>query len=94
MSEEFWMALGLPKPREGIQMSLYHLTRQAKVLGYVKCLIFMVTTKGEVVRFELEAYVVRNMKVALLLGEDLQSAYELGVKRSSTGHCEVQIGSS
>jgi hypothetical protein len=54
----------------------------------------MVTTEGEVVRFELEAYVVRNMKVSLLLGEDFQSAYELGVKRASTGHCEVQVGSS
>jgi hypothetical protein len=94
MSEEFWIALGLPKPKEGIQMSLYHLTGQAKVLGYVKCPIFMVTTEGEVVRFELEAYVVRNMKVSLLLGEDFQSTYELGVKHSSTGHCEVQVGSS
>jgi hypothetical protein len=94
MSEEFWIALGLPKPREGIQMSLYHLTGQAKVLGYIKCPIFMVTTEGEVVRFELEAYVVRNMKVSLLLGEDFQSAYELGVKHSSTSHCKVQVGSS
>jgi hypothetical protein len=75
-------------------MSLYHLTGQAKVLGYVKCPIFMVTTEGEVVRFELEVYVVWNMKVSLLLGEDFQSAHELGVKRSSTGHCEVQVGSS
>jgi hypothetical protein len=94
MSEEFWMALGLPKPREGIHMSLYHLTGQAKVLGYVKCSIYMVNTEGEVVRFDLEAYVVRNMKVSLLLGEDFQSAYELGIKRSATGHCEVQVGQS
>jgi hypothetical protein len=75
-------------------MSLYHLTGQAKVLGYVKCPIFMVTTEGEVVRFELEVYVVQNMKVSPLLGEHFQSAYELGVKRSSTGHCEVRVGSS
>jgi hypothetical protein len=40
----------------------------------------MVTTEGEVVCFELEVYIVRNMKVSLLLGEDFQAAYELGVK--------------
>jgi type IV pilus biogenesis protein CpaD/CtpE len=39
MSEEFWMALGLPKPREGIHKSLYY-TGQAKILGYVKCPIY------------------------------------------------------
>jgi hypothetical protein len=94
MSEEFWMALGLPKPWEGIHMSLYHLTGQAKVLGYVKCSIYMVNTKGEVIHFDLEAYVVRNMKVFLLLGEDFQSACELRIKRSTTGHCEVQVGQS
>jgi hypothetical protein len=94
MSEEFWRFLGLPKPKEGIRMSLYHLTGQAKVLGYVKCSLYMVSAEGEVVRFDLEAYVVRNMQVPLLLGEDFQSAYELGIKRSATGHCEVQVGRS
>jgi hypothetical protein len=72
-------------------MSLYHLTGQVKVLGYVKCSLYMVSDEGEVVRFDLEAYVTRNMKVPLLLGEDFQSAYKLGIKRSATGHCEVQV---
>jgi hypothetical protein len=95
MSEEFWASIpGIQKPREGIHMTLYHLTGQAKVLGYVRTWIYMVSKDGEVIRFELEAYVVRNMKVPLLIGEDFQSSYELGVKRWATGHCEVQVGDS
>jgi hypothetical protein len=54
----------------------------------------MVSVDGEVIHFDLEAYVVRNMQVPLLLGEDFQSAYELGIKRSATGHCKVQVGQS
>jgi hypothetical protein len=88
MSEEFWIALGLLKPREGIQMSLYHLTGQAKVLGYIKCPIFMVTTEGEVVHFELEVYVVQNMKVSLLLGDVMGSCFA----RSSSPGPEDQNG--
>lgn len=81
MSEECWESIpGLPKPKEGIHMKLYHLTGQAKVLGYIKTIIYLLTKTGEVVSFELEAYVVRNMRVPLLLGEDFQSSYELGVQ--------------
>ncbi|KAJ7473553.1 hypothetical protein FB451DRAFT_1468458 [Mycena latifolia] len=93
MSEDFWKSIpGLPKPREGIHMKLYHLTGQAKVLRYVQVPIFMETKDGEIVRFELEAYVVRDMRVPLLLGEDFQSAYEIGVQRWATGHSELKIG--
>lgn len=45
----------------------------------VKMRLYMVSKEGEVVSFELEAYIVRNMKVPLLLGEDFQSSYKLGV---------------
>ncbi|KAJ7123005.1 hypothetical protein C8R44DRAFT_621723, partial [Mycena epipterygia] len=73
MSEEFWESIpDLPKPREGIRMKLYHLTGQAKVLGYIKAPLFMISKEGEVISFEMEAYVVRNMRVPLLLGEDFQ----------------------
>ena len=43
---------------------------------------------------ELEAYVVRNMNVSILLGEDFQTTYELSVTRYSSGHCDVAIGRS
>jgi hypothetical protein len=75
-------------------MKLYHLTGQAKVLGYVKCPLYVESKEGEVICFELEAYVVHNMKVDLLLGEDFQSSYELGVQRWATGDSEVQVGRS
>jgi hypothetical protein len=95
MSEEFWKSIpDIQKPKEGICMTLYHLTGQAKVLGYVKTRLYMVSKDGEVVSFELEAYVVRNMKVPLLLGEDFQLSYELGVQRWATGHADVRVGNS
>ncbi|KAJ7192977.1 hypothetical protein GGX14DRAFT_577640 [Mycena pura] len=94
-SEEFWASIpGLPKPTEGIRMKLYHFTGQAKILGYVKTTLYLTTTDGELVSFKLEAYVVRNMRVPLLLGEDFQMSYELGVTREVSGKCEVQIGKS
>ena len=95
MSEEFWKQMGtLMKPKEGMRMKLYHLTGHAKVLGYVKTRLYTQATDGAWVCFELEAYVVQGMKVPLLLGEDFQTAYELHVKRYSTGHCEVTVGES
>ena len=95
MSEEFWEKMGtLMKPKEGMRMKLYHLTGHAKVLGYVKTRLYTKTTDNSWIGFELEAYVVRGMRVPLLLGEDFQTAYELNVKRYATGHCEVSVGSS
>jgi hypothetical protein len=73
-------------------MRLYHLTGPAKVLGYIKTTLFAVDTMGNVLSFELEAYVVRKMRVPLLLGEDFQVAYELGVQRWATGHSEITVG--
>lgn len=52
----------------------------------------MTASNGAVIRFELEAYVVRNMKVPLLLGEDFQTTYELGLECSASGHSLVQVG--
>src|SRR6266849_3208392 len=95
MSEEFWAALpDRPTPKEGVRMKLYHLTGQAKVLGYIKTKLFMTTFDGTTVEFDLEAYVIKDMRVPLLLGEDFQTAYEIGVKRRSTGECSLSIGDS
>ena len=80
MSEDFWSSVpGLPKPKEGLRMKLYHLTGSAKVLGYIRTTLFMPRENGSFISFDLEAYVVRNMRVPLLLGEDFQTTYELGV---------------
>ena len=94
MSEEFWNKIStLMKPKEGLRMKLYHLTGHAAVLGYVRTRLYTRTTDDTWICFELEAYVVKDMRVPLLLGEDFQTAYELNVKRFASGHCEVSIGS-
>jgi hypothetical protein len=95
MSEEFFNSIpGLPKPKEGLRMRLYALTGEAKVLGYTRFLIYALSASGELISFEVEAYVVCNMRVPLLLGEDFQITYELGVTRYSNGHCDVRVGQS
>ncbi|KAJ7503818.1 hypothetical protein B0H11DRAFT_1710674, partial [Mycena galericulata] len=73
MSEEFFNSLvGLPKPKEGLRMKLYALTGEAKVLGYTRFTMYALAADGVLVSFEVEAYVVRDMRVPLLLGEDFQ----------------------
>ncbi|KAJ7081456.1 hypothetical protein C8R44DRAFT_653139, partial [Mycena epipterygia] len=73
MSEEFFNSIpGLAKPREGIRMRLYALTREAKVLGFTRFPMFALASDGVLISFEVEAYVVKNMRVPLLLGEDFQ----------------------
>ena len=93
MSEEFYNSISdLPKIKDGMRMKLYHLTGHAKVLGYVRTTLFAEAEDGNVISFELEAYVVRNMKVPLLIGEDFQTTYEIGLDRFATGKSEVRIG--
>ena len=75
-------------------MKLYHLTGGAKVLGYIKTKLYATAQDESIVSFELEAYVVRNMNVPILLGEDFQTTYELSITRQATGQCEVLVGRS
>ena len=51
-------------------MKLYHLTGDAKVLGYIKTKLLVHSTIGTVLSFELEVYIVRGMRVPLLIRED------------------------
>jgi hypothetical protein len=93
ISEEYYLSLGyLPKPREGLWMRLYALTGEAKVLGFTKFTMYARATDGALISFEVEAYIVRNMCIPLLLGEDFQMAYELGTTRYSSEHCEIRVG--
>ncbi|KAG6906162.1 hypothetical protein DXG01_015524 [Tephrocybe rancida] len=92
MSEDYCKELtDAPAIKEGIRMKLYHLTGHAKVLGYIKIPMYAAATNGKFISFELEAYIVRDMRVPLLLGEDFQTTYELGVTRfSSEGSLQAQ----
>jgi hypothetical protein len=93
MSEEYWETLKERPPiKEGLQMRLYHLTGYARVLGYVRTTLYTKDTNDLYASFELEAYVVRGMKVPLLLGEDFQTMYELGIRHCMMGMNEVLVG--
>ncbi|KAG6905056.1 hypothetical protein DXG01_005355, partial [Tephrocybe rancida] len=77
MSEEYWKSLqDMPAPKEGMWIKLYQLTGNAKVLGYMKTSIFMETMDHQMAAFELEAYIVRDMNILLLLGKDFQTMYK------------------
>lgn len=69
--------------QQGMKMQLWQLTDKDESLrGYVRIPIFMETTVGEIVELEAEAYVVPRMTVPILLGEDYQVNYEVGVTRN------------
>ncbi|KAJ7091836.1 hypothetical protein C8R44DRAFT_546620, partial [Mycena epipterygia] len=84
ISEEFHSSLKKP-PRihQGHHMSLSQLTDVGTVIkGYTKLKIFMKSTNDELLEMEAEAYVVKGMSVPILLGEDFQLTYEIGVTRN------------
>jgi hypothetical protein len=64
-------------------MSLAQLMDKGTTIrGYTKLQILMRTITGELIMLEEEAYMVRGMSVPILLGEDFQINYELGVIRN------------
>jgi hypothetical protein len=84
ISEETHAALINPsRIRQGHRMSLAQLTDKGIMIkGYIKLQIIMRTITGELIALEAEAYVVKGMTVPILLGEDFQVNYELGVYRN------------
>ena len=84
ISEDFYKSLKrAPRMQQGMKMQLWQLTDKDESLrGYVRIPIFMETTAGEIVESEAEAYVVPKMTVPILLGEDYQLNYEVGVTRN------------
>lgn len=93
MLEEFYNSLeGLPKLKEGLRMKLYHLTGDAKVLGYTRTILYACASDHTIISFKLEAYIVRGMRVPILLGEDFQTTYEIGLSRHASGQTEVLVG--
>jgi hypothetical protein len=72
-----------PKILQGEKMKLWQLTKKrTSLLGYVWKPIFIWTSEGRMVETEAEAYIVPEMTMPILLGEDFQQTYELGVSRS------------
>ena len=84
ISSEFYDSLAnKPKMKQGMRMQLWQLTdKDSKLRGFVNIPIYMISDNGEVIETEAEAYVVPNMTVPILLGEDFQQSYEVCVTRN------------
>ncbi|KAJ7835422.1 hypothetical protein B0H13DRAFT_1913575 [Mycena leptocephala] len=97
VSEKYHKGLRSPPPiREGHRMNLAQLTDQGtNIKGFTKLRVFMPSTSGEILEMEAEAYVVKGMSVPVLLGEDFQLNYELGVEatgvESFVGRAEAHV---
>ena len=95
ISHEFYESLATKPPiKQGMRMQLWQLTdTDSKLKGFVRIPIFMVTETGDVLETEAEAYVVPNMTVPILLGEDYQQSYEVSVTRNVELGTHIGFGS-
>ncbi|KAJ7763850.1 hypothetical protein B0H16DRAFT_1718485 [Mycena metata] len=84
VSEEFHASLlNPPVIREGHRMNLAQLTDQGTTIkGYTELKILIESEHGEILQMEAEAYVVRGMSVPIVLWEDFQLSYEIGVSQN------------
>ena len=94
LSEEYYHTLrDKPSLRTGMKLRLWQLTdKDASIQGFVKIPITMVGEDGELLEAEAEAYVVPGMTVPILLGEDFQLTYEVGVTRNVEEGTYVHFG--
>ena len=94
ISSEYYDSLkACPPVQQGMQ--LWQLTdKNSKLRGFVHIPIFMMTEGGVVIESEAEAYVVPGMTVPILLGEDYQLTYEVGVTRNVEDGPRVHFGKS
>ena len=96
ISAEYYDTLkDAPAIQQGMRMKLWQLTDKDSTLrGFVRILIFMMSEDGVVLESEAEAYVVPGMTVPILLGEDYQLTYEIGVLRNVEEGPKVHFGRS
>ncbi|EJD39623.1 hypothetical protein AURDEDRAFT_70953, partial [Auricularia subglabra TFB-10046 SS5] len=72
-----------PKIRKGMKVRIAQLTSNTPdIEGYVEMSVFIRAEDGAMLEFDIEAYVVPEMTVPILLGEDWHQNYELDVLRS------------
>ncbi|KIJ89795.1 hypothetical protein K443DRAFT_117513, partial [Laccaria amethystina LaAM-08-1] len=96
ISSEYYDSLKASPPiQQGMRMRLWQLTdTDSKLKGFVRIPIFMMTEGGVIIESEAEAYVVPGMTVPILLGEDYQLTYEVGVTRNVEEGPRVHFGKS
>ncbi|EJD37121.1 hypothetical protein AURDEDRAFT_73607, partial [Auricularia subglabra TFB-10046 SS5] len=82
-----------PKIHTGLKISLAQLTDQSpKIKGYVHMPVRVQAEDGTILVFAAELYVVPDMTVEVLLGEDFQLNYELSVLRNVELGTRVKVG--
>ena len=96
ISAEFYASLkNVPKEQQGMRMKLWQLTdKDATLKGFVRIPIVMETDDGILLESEAEAYIVPDMTVPILLGEDYQLNYELGVTRNVESGARIHFNGS
>ena len=79
ISQEYLESLkDKPACQKGLKMNLWQLTdTDSTIQGYVRIPIFMESSDRILLETEAEAYVVPNMTIPILLGEDYHLNYEL-----------------
>lgn len=94
ISHEFYeQVTSKPAIKQGMRMRLWQLTdKDSQLKGFVRIPIYMTTAEGNILEMEAEAYVVPNMTVPILLGEDYQQSYELGVTRNIEDGMHIFFG--
>ncbi|EJD36113.1 hypothetical protein AURDEDRAFT_74536, partial [Auricularia subglabra TFB-10046 SS5] len=82
-----------PRIRKGLKVQIAQLTNNApEIEGYVVMPMFIRGEDGAMLEFDLEAYVVPEMTVDLLVGEDWHVNYEVDVMRNIELGTKVQVG--
>ncbi|KAA1474679.1 hypothetical protein DENSPDRAFT_752588, partial [Dentipellis sp. KUC8613] len=96
MSEQCYLNLSNRPPlRQGMKLKLLQLTsKETRLKGYVQLPVFVRSKDGRILELETEVYVVSNMTVPLLLGEDFHQAYEITVSHSLEEGTLIQFGNS
>lgn len=73
-----------PNIKAGLKISLWELTGQSKISGYVHLSLFIPSNRGLLLEFQLEVYVVQGMSVPLILGEDFMVTYKISIDRETS----------
>ncbi|KZV79527.1 hypothetical protein EXIGLDRAFT_631787, partial [Exidia glandulosa HHB12029] len=82
-----------PKIRTGMKVAIAQLTnKDPKIKGYVSVPIWITAEDGTPLKFSAELYVVPDMTIEVLLGEDFHLNYELSVLRNLELGSRVQVG--
>ncbi|RDB19205.1 Retrovirus-related Pol polyprotein from transposon opus [Hypsizygus marmoreus] len=94
ISEEFYRSLISPPPlHKGVRLKLWQVTdKGTSIEGFVRIPIIVEDERGCLLETEAEAYVVPNMTVPILLGEDYQLTYEICPVRSIADGTTVEFG--